>query len=323
MPFAFQLAFPSSARRVRKSDLCRPRTRSTVAIMSTAELTHPVRRRSDGRANDYDEPPDREGQQAEWQPAAFAEANGIAALFAAVRPCDGVSAATARSSVTEFDANTSATTWILEGGLKLLDPRERQRIVDSWSSPHKNLWPSLISDGGCDVRIGDSVVTGAVRVALLDWLPLSRTDLAVYETGLFRDAPANVLTLLVRPPTIWSIDEALVADSLFPRGKQFESVRFEALERHARRRVGSEHLARLREAAAKVGKQLPVERFPGASVTAAAGCAVIARDDEWCSAIAARQLARYATSSLSNREARARESAQLRSRLVSSAGRCL
>ena len=173
------------------------------------------------------------------------------------------------------------------------------------------------------MRIGDSVVTGAVRVALLDWLPLSRTDLAVYETGLFRDAPANVLTLLVRPPTIWSIDEALVADSLFPRGKQFEPVRFEALERHARRRVGSEHLARLREAAAKVGKQLPVERFPGASVTAAAGCAVIARDDEWCSAIAARQLARYVTSSLINREARARESTQLRSRLVSSAGRCL
>ena len=285
--------------------------------MPTAELMRPSRRRSDRGVDDSFTPPDREGQRAELRPDSFAEANGIAALFASVRPCDGVSSSISRSSVSEFEASASATTWILEGGLKLLDPRERRRIVDSWSVPHRNRWPSLITDGGCDVRISDTVVTGAVRVALLDWLPLSGNDLAVYEAGLFREAPANALTLLLRPPTIWSIDEALIADHHFPRGPRFESARFDALERYARGRLGSEHLGRLRDAAARVGQQLPVERFPGASAIVAAGCAVIARDAEWCAAIAAQQLARFATSARINREARARESTQSRSRVVS------
>jgi hypothetical protein len=271
--------------------------------MSIAELMLPSRCRSGRGANGSSEPPHREGQHAGLRPDAFAEANGIAALFAAVRPCDGASAVTARSSLRGFEAETSATSWILERGLKLLGPRERQRIVDGWGVPHRDRSPSLITDGGCDVRIGDSAVTGVVRGALLDWVPLSDNDLAVYEGGLFREAPANALTLLLRPPTIWSIDEALISDHLFPRGPRFEPARFEALERHARGHLRSEHLARLREATARVEKQLPVERFPGASATVAAGCAAIARDDDWCAAIAARQLARYATSALIDRAA--------------------
>jgi len=285
--------------------------------MPTAELMRPSRCRSDRRANDSSEPPHRDGRHAGSRPGDFAEANGIAALFAAVRPCDGASALTARSSLRGFDAEASATSWILEGGLKLLEPRERQRIIDSWSVPHRDRWPSLITDGGCDVRIGDSVVTGAVRVALLDWVPLSSSDLAVYEGGLFREAPAHALSLLLRPPTIWSLAEVLIADRFFPRGPRFEPARFDALERHARGHVRSEHRARLREATAKVEKQLPVERFPGASATVAAGCALIARDDERCAAIAAQQLARYATSALIDRQARARASPQLSSHVDS------
>ena len=269
--------------------------------MPIAELIRPSRRRSDRGAGDSFEPPHRDGQRAGLRPHAFAETNSIAGLFAAVRPCDGVSASISRGSTTGFDAGASATTWILERGLKLLDPRERRRIVGSWSVPHGNRWPSLITDGGCDVRISDAVVTGAVRVALLDWVPLSGDDLAVYEAGLFGEAPANALTLLLRPPTIWSIEEALIADGLFPRGRRFEPARFDALERYARGLLGSEHLARLRDAAARVGQRLPVERFPGASITVAAGCDVVARDDEWCASIAAQQLARFATSALIDR----------------------
>jgi len=271
--------------------------------MSIAELMRPSRFRSGRGANGSSEPPHREGQHTGLRPDAFAEANGIAALFAAVRPCDGASAVTARSSLRGFEAETSATSWILERGLKLLGPRERQRIVDGWSVPRRDRWPSLITDGGCDVRIGDSVVTGAVRAALLDWVPLSGNELAVYEGGLFREAPAHALSLLLRPPTIWSLAEALIADRVLPRGLRFEPARFDALEQHARGHVRSEHLARLREAAARVERQLPVERFPCASATVAAGCAVITRDDERCAAIAAQQLARYATSALIDRVA--------------------
>ena len=275
--------------------------------MPTAELARPSRRRCDSGVDDAFEPPRRVVRRAGLQLDAFAEANGIAALFATGRPCDGVCASAARNSVRRFDASASATTWILEKGLKLLGARERRRIVESWSVLQSSGRPSLIIDGGCDVRIGDTVVTGAVRVALLAWARLSGNDLAVYEAGLFRDAPANALTLLVRPPTIWSIEEALIADRRFPRSPRFEPARFDALERYARGHLRSEHLESLRGAVARVAMQLPVERFPAASGTVAAGCALIARDDEWCAVIAARQFARYATSALVNRETRACE----------------
>ena len=48
--------------------------------------------------------------------------------------------------------------------------------------------------------------------------------------------------------------------------------------------------------------QLPVDGLPVASATVAAACSVIEVDDAWCTAIAAQQLARYATSALVARE---------------------
>jgi hypothetical protein len=274
--------------------------------MSTAEPIRPLRGGFGRRATDRHELPRRKRRRRETELYVRGEVNDGAFLFPAVRPCD-VSAASACRSVSEFDPRASVTTWIVEEGLKLLDPAERQRVVDSWRIPRKDSRPSIIADGGCDVLVGGAVVTGAVRMALIEWLPLSRTDLAVHEGGLFRDVPANALTLLVRPPTIWSIDEAVIADSLFPRGPLFEPRRFDALERLARGCLVSEHLARVRNAAAKIEIQLPIEGLPLASATVAAGCAVIADDDDWCAAIAARQLARYAMSARVAREARVRE----------------
>jgi hypothetical protein len=273
--------------------------------MSTAGLDRLSWCGSGRRVSDWHEPPRRERRQRETELHVVGGANDIAALFPTVRPCDDVLVTSARRSVPEFDPRASGTTWIVEEGLKLLAPAERQRIVDSWRVPRQGRWASMIADGGCDVLISGAVVTGAVRTAILEWLPLSRADLAAYEGGLFRDCPANALTLLVRPPTIWSIDEAVIADSLFPGGPQFEPERFDALERHARGCLGSEHLARLHDAATRIGTQVPVEGLPTASATVAAGCAVIANDDDWCAAIAARQLALYATSALVAREARA------------------
>ena len=129
----------------------------TVADVPTIELTRASRRRSDLAAVDSSSSRrDAKGHSGS-DPDVVAEANGIAALFASFRPCDGVSAAISRSGPTAFDANISATTWILEAGLKLLEPRERHRIVDSWSVPRRNRCSSLITDGGCEVRIGDKI----------------------------------------------------------------------------------------------------------------------------------------------------------------------
>jgi len=263
------------------------------------------------RATDLREPPRRERRHRATGLYVVGGTNESATFFPAVRPCDDVVTAYARRSVPEFDARASVTTWIVGEGLKLLDRGERQSIVDSWRVPHRDSRASMIADGGCDVLISGAIVTGAARVALLEWLPLSHTDLAVYEGGLFRECPANALTLLVRPPTIWSTDEAVIAEGLFPRSPEFEPARFEALEQHAHGRLEREHLARLRDAVAKIEAQLPVEGLPLASATVAAGCSVIADDDERCAAIAARQLVRYATSALVAHEAQARERSEL------------
>ena len=198
----------------------------------------------------------------------------------------------------EFDAHASPTSWIVGQGLKLLEPAERQSIVEGWRAHRRGCWPSLVVDGGCDVRIGAGVVTDRVRTHLLEWLPLAPGDLAVYEGGLFRRSPADALTLLVRPPAIWSIDEAVVAGRLTPRGHRFVPEAFEAVEHHALRRLRDEQLTRLRAAVSRIEAQLPLDVFPVASAIVAAGCAVIAADDESCAAIAARQLARYAASAL-------------------------
>ena len=145
----------------------------------------------------------------------------------------------------------------------------------------------LVVDGGCDVRLRGSDHTEDVRVALLEWLPIAWTELVVYESGLFRDDPARSLALLVRPPTIWSIREAVIATRLHCRAGRFEPEQFAALVRHAGSRLGSVHLARLRDVAARIGRQVPVEGLPCASATVVAGCAAISSDDEARASIAA------------------------------------
>ncbi len=151
----------------------------------------------------------------------------------------------------------------------------------------------LICDEGCDVRIAAG---GEVRESLLEWLPLSRVDLAAYEGGLFAADPAGALTLLLRPPTIWSLEDAVAVDGMFPRTDRFDPARFDAILQLARRCVRSEHLARVRRAVAKIERQLPVEGLPRASAIAAAGCVVVATDEDRCAALAAQQLARFASS---------------------------
>ncbi len=273
--------------------------------MTTAELERPIRGGFSRRATDHRELPRHEIDLHVLD--AVDGAGGATDLFPSVRLSDDSSAALARRSLPEFDAHASASTWIVGQGLKLLDPAERQGIIEGWRVHHRGRWPSLIVDDGCDVRIGRSVVTDRVRAILLEWLPLSPIDLAVYEGGLFRRSPAHALALIVRPPTIWTIDEAVAADRLAPPGRRFVPARFDAVERHARGRLCDEQLTHLRAAVSKIETQLPLHAFPVASATVAAGCAVIAVDDDWCAVIAARQLARYATSALVAREASVRD----------------
>ena len=133
----------------------------------------------------------------------------------------------------------------------------------------------LVVDDGCDVRFRGGV-QDAVRVALLEWLPLTTGELHAAEDGLPYDLPMQALAVVVRPPTIWTTEEALAAT--------------------VRVRLGDEHLGRLRGAAVGLMRQLPVAEFPVAGSTIARGCAAIAADDDACAAVARALLARYAAS---------------------------
>ena len=94
------------------------------------------------------------------------------------------------------------------------------------------------------------------------------------------------------------------AARLHPGGPRFEPGRFAALERDGRKGMRPRHFRRLRAAAARIERQLPLAGFPVTSATLAAGCGAIRTDDESCAAIAARELARYAMSARVGRVAR-------------------
>ena len=221
----------------------------------------------------------------------------LAAVFPSRRlGCTAATALAGRRSL-GFDAHASATAWLIGEGLEALDPDRRRDVRLAWSA-YRDHGPRLVGDGGCDVRLGSAAVGTAERAALLEWLPLTERELAVYEGGLFEDAPARAMALLLRPPTIWPLEEALLAEQQFPRGTRFRPDRFAAIEHYAYERIRAEHLIRLRRAVARIAEQLPVAALPAASATVASGCALIAADDARGRAVVARQLARYASSAL-------------------------
>ena len=271
--------------------------------MSTAELER-LPPRDLGRPVADERPPGRRGPRRLEVVRDGTVADDVSCLFIARRPCDGASAALARGGAAELDRDASTTAWIVSEGLEPLGPVGRRRVLDRWRAHREDRVGVQVTCSGCEVEIGGVSVTGELRLALLRWLPLAGSELAVYEGGLFRDAPVKALTLLIRPPTIWPAAEAVAAARLYPRGPRFEPERFAALERHARARVREPHLARVRDVAGRIEAQLPAAGLPVASSIVAAGCAVLVADDEWCAAIAARQLARYATSDRVAPEAR-------------------
>ena len=114
-----------------------------------------------------------------------------------------------------FDARASVTAWLIGAGLEALDPDRRQNVIEGWNA-YRDHGPRLVGDGGCDVRLGRGGVGARERAALLEWLPLTDRELAVYEGGLFEDAPTHAIALLVRPPTIWAFDEAIERRAAVP-----------------------------------------------------------------------------------------------------------
>lgn len=224
------------------------------------------------------------------------EAHDLAALFPAVRPRDAVFDAFAERAAAALDpAKPRVPIGLVEQGLALLDEDERRRIVESWSLLYPDRWAPLLEDGGCEPLICRAVVCGAVRVAILERCPIPAAAFTLYEGGLHHDIPANVLTLLIPPQAVWSIDEAVLAASLFPRwSSTFDPDRFEMIAAYAGGCIRAEHLSRLRVVVERIEAQLPISGLPTATGVVRDGCDVLLTDDSWCRAIGARLLALYA-----------------------------
>ncbi|MCY7301702.1 MAG: hypothetical protein LH654_01420 [Thermoleophilia bacterium] len=161
----------------------------------------------------------------------------------------------------------------------------------------------LVVDDGCDVRIRGRYCADCVRVALLEWLPLTCDDLLSHRGSLVSD-PAAVLSALVRPPTIWTTADAVVAARRGDGESETRRERHDAVVAYAFTQLREEHLERLRCIAARFARQMSLEGRPGTCDALAAGCAVVAGDDDACAAVAAIQLARYAASAFVARRRR-------------------
>ncbi len=142
-----------------------------------------------------------------------------------------------------------------------------------------------------------------MRVALLDWLPLSLAEFAQDDEGHDEKPAAFRLAALVRPPTIWSLDDAADAALLFGRERPLERVPFAWLVAYALSRVEETHLRRVRARVARIVGELARPELAAAVSSVAHGCALIEHDGEACAAAAALALARYALSEVVAREA--------------------
>ena len=140
-------------------------------------------------------------------------------------------------------------------------------------------------------------------MALLAWLPLSLAELVQDEDGRDAKPSAFRLAALVRPPTVWPLDEAADAARTFGSARPLARAPWAWLVAHARSRVDDVHLARVRGRAARIASQLAgPELAPGASAIAAR-CALIEHDEEALATVAAVALGRYALSEVVAREA--------------------
>jgi hypothetical protein len=162
---------------------------------------------------------------------------------------------------------------------------------------------ALVSDDGCDVLLRGAPRADLERLAMLEWLPLSPAELAQHGWGGAGESSSSYLASLVRPPTVWPLEEAIAAARLLECVGPLERVPFAWLVGHARGRVDGVHLAGVRRRAARIAGQLPLADLPRASAEAAAGCSLISVDDEACGSVAAIALARYSLSEVVAREA--------------------
>ena len=187
----------------------------------------------------------------------------LAVVFPSRRLGCTAATALARRRALGFDARASATAWLIGEGLEALDPDGGSDVMEGWSA-YRDHGPRLVGDGGCDVRLGRGAVGAAERAALLAWLPLTERELAVYEGGLFEDAPAHAIALLAAPADDLGRSTRRSTPSGCSRaGRRFAPERFAAIEHHAYGRIRAEHLIRLRRAVARIAAQLPVARAPG------------------------------------------------------------
>jgi hypothetical protein len=160
-----------------------------------------------------------------------------------------------------------------------LDERELRRLELIADEIAPGRWRPLVDEVSAG-HAREPLVAGVLTAAIEELRPPPRW-LAAMREGTADDAPGplNVLASLLRPQSVWSIDEARAAQilsaPLCPLGTKLAVIASVARAETERLR-----LERLRVVAEPVHRLLPVAEAPRTTADLEQACGLVATDDE-------------------------------------------
>ena len=99
-------------------------------------------------------------------------------------------------------------------------PRSRAAagVIEGWSA-YRDHGPGSSVDGGCDVRLGRVVVGAGAGLRCSRGCRSRSSSWPSTRAGCSTDDPARAIALLLRPPTIWSLERGAPGRAAVPRGR--------------------------------------------------------------------------------------------------------
>jgi hypothetical protein len=164
---------------------------------------------------------------------------------------------------------------MVDHGLELLARGEPRRIADIFARLEPSGWRQLLADAGHRGAVERAIAVGAVKLSICERRPRPRTLIAVLEEGADLP-PGAAVGIVLEPLYLWSISDAIAIAGCVPaRGADDDA--WEAAARAVQ--VAPAQVARVRELAAPLRRQLPVRSLPRASALLQADVERVDEDD--------------------------------------------
>jgi uncharacterized protein with PIN domain len=190
----------------------------------------------------------------------------------------------------------SPTRTLIEGGVRTLRERERERICRSYARWFPQVWASLVAGVQDELAAEMTVLVGAIVAALAEQPLPDRFVLELLEDDPAPADPTEALALCLEATDLWSVVEAIAADQAVVTipdeldedeyARRWDAV----LDREAAQLLTKRHRRRLWLLVRRLPSELPIEAFPRASHAVALACAAFERDRRVRSRVAAMTL---------------------------------